>query len=71
MMTPRKQGRLTGKPVLVDKLDPELGAKVVELVQRDMERAARERAEQAERAAAAGKPGRKRRGRRRGDADAG
>jgi hypothetical protein len=37
--------RVIGKPVLSDKLDAELGAKVVELFVRDMERAERERAE--------------------------
>ena len=39
---------LTGKPVLMDKLNPELGGKVVKLVGEDMERAQRQAAERAE-----------------------
>lgn len=35
--------KLIGKPVFIDKLDPELGGKVVKLVMDDMERATRER----------------------------
>ena len=35
--------RLTGKPLLIDKLKPELGGQLVKLVADDMERAAKER----------------------------
>jgi hypothetical protein len=35
--------RVKGDPVLIDKLKPELGGKLVKLVADDMERAARER----------------------------
>ena len=37
--------RLKGKPLLIDKLKPELGGEVVKLVADDMERAVKERAE--------------------------
>ena len=39
---------LIGKPILSDKLDAELGSKVVKLVKADMERAARQRRQAAE-----------------------
>ena len=54
MGRPKRQKRLTGKPVLLDKLDPELGGKLVEAVTEDMARAKESRAKRRRAAEAAG-----------------
>ena len=42
--------RLKGNPLIIDKLNPELGAKLVKLVADDMQRAKNEAEEKAEKA---------------------